>query len=169
MTTEPFLLVNDGSNEIGLKKINAASTHIFDVNRNKKVEHKFCDVCVTTGEDSSKASSLFSDINKTLTKYGIDLDNIVSIGLDNTNVNMGSQNSKSRIIENNASVFIAESSCHLAHLTGGRGGLGYKNVTNFVVEDHQVDLYYLFKNSNRHKGILLEYTEFISQEWETNW
>ena len=79
---------------------------------------------------------------------------------------MESQNSiKSKIIENNTSVFVAECSCHLAHLAATRGGLAFKNVTNFDVEDHQVDLYYFFKNNTQQKRILLEYMEFMVQEW----
>lgn len=69
---------------------------------------------------------------------------------------MGSQNSiKSRIIDNNASVFIGAGRCELA----------YESVTNFDVEDHPVDLYYFFKNNTQQKDILLEYMKFMCQEW----
>ena len=39
-------------------------------------------------------------------------------------------------------------------------------VSNFDVEDHQVDLYYYFKGSTRGKGILIEYLQFVGLEWE---
>ena len=57
-------------------------------------------------------------------------------------------------------------SYHLAHLAAGAGGQAYQGVTDFDMEDHQVDMYYFFKNSTRCKGILLEYLEFMGQEWE---
>ena len=34
------------------------------------------------------------------------------------------------------------------------------------MEDHQVDMYYFFKNNTRRRGILLEYLAFMGQEWE---
>ena len=91
---------------------------------------------------------------------GVDWNNLVSIGLDNTNSNMGIRNSiKSRILQKNSDVFVAGCSCHLAHLAAGAGGQAYQGVTDFDMEDHQVDMYYFFKNSTRRKGILLEYLE----------
>ena len=41
MQNETFSLVNDGSSDTGLKKMNATCALIFDVNRSKKVEFKF--------------------------------------------------------------------------------------------------------------------------------
>lgn len=73
--------------------MNAVSINIFGVNRSKKVEWKLWYMCVTTREDSAKASSLFGAINETLTKDGIDWNNIVTIGLVNTNANIGSRSS----------------------------------------------------------------------------
>ena len=59
------------------------------------------------------------------------------------------------MIENNGSVFIAGCNFHLAHVAAGKCGLTCKNVTNFEFEGHQVDLYYFFKNSTKHKDIFL--------------
>ena len=56
--------------------MNAVSIHIFDVNRTEKKECKFYNMCVTTGEDSPKASTLFGAISETLTNNGIDRDNV---------------------------------------------------------------------------------------------
>lgn len=55
-----------------------------------------------TGEYCSKADSLLETINQCFIKDGIDWENAVSIGLDNTNTNVGNYNSmKTRIHEKN--------------------------------------------------------------------
>ena len=72
MKEEPFSLLNDGSSDTGLKKMNAVAVNIFDVNRSKKVECKFYDMYVTTGEYSRKAENLFSAVDSTTTNDGVD-------------------------------------------------------------------------------------------------
>ena len=100
MKQESFSLFNDGSSDTVLKKRNAVAVNIFDVNWSKKGKCKFYDMCVTTGEHSGKAKNIFSAIDSTLMKDGVDWNNLVSIGLDNTNSNMGIRNSiKSRILQ----------------------------------------------------------------------
>ena len=47
------------------------------------------------------------------------------------------------MIENNAIVFVAGFSCHLAHLEAGRGGLE----ANLDVEHHQVDQIIIFSRT----------------------
>ena len=122
-------------------------------------------MCATSGEPCSKASALFKAIDGILTKDGLDWDNIVSTGLDNTNANIGNKYSiKSRILEKNASCFIAGCNCHLSHLAAGRGGSTYSAVSGFDCQDHQVDLYYFFSGSTRRKVILTEYLEFVGLE-----
>ena len=65
--------------------------------------------------------------------------NIVSVGLDNTNANIGNKNSiKSRILEKNASCFIAGCNCHLSHLAAGRGGSAYSAVSGFDCQDFKL-------------------------------
>ena len=77
-----------------------------------------------------KASTLFEAIYGTLTKDRLDWDNIVSVGLDNINGNIGNKNSiKSIIPEKNASCFIVYCNCHLSHLAAGRGGSAYSAVS----------------------------------------
>ena len=49
-------------------------------------------MCVTSGKHCSNASKLFETIDGTLTKDKLDWDNIASVGLDNTNVNIGNKN-----------------------------------------------------------------------------
>ena len=60
MRTQPFSLVNDGSSDSGIKKMNALCAYIFNVNNSKPVEFKFYDMCSTSGEHCSKAETLFT-------------------------------------------------------------------------------------------------------------
>ena len=98
-------------------KMNPVSIYIFDVLRSIQVElqvHKFYFMCSTSGEDCSKAETLFTAINDAFKSDDLDWDNIVSVGLDNTNTNMGSRNSlRARILAENRQTFIAGCNCHL--------------------------------------------------------
>ena len=51
--------------------------------------------------------------------------NCVSFEVDNCNTNLGEKNSKARIHSENKSCFVADCSCHLAHLAAGKCGEGY--------------------------------------------
>ena len=165
MKKEAFSLLNDGSSDTGLKKMNAVAVNIFDVNRSKKVECKFYGMCVTTGEHSGKAENIFTAIDSTVTNDGVDWNSLVSIGLDNTNSNMGIRNSiKSTILQKNSDLFVAGCSFHLAHLAAGAGGQAYQGVTDFDMEDHQVDMYYFFKTVHNAK----EYFYNIWSSWARN-
>ena len=137
MKEQPYALVNDATIDAGLKKMNAVCCQIFDADTGKRVEFQFYDMCATSGEHCSKASTLFEAINRTLTKDGLDWDNIVIVALDNTNANIGDKNSiKSRILEKNFSSFIAGCNCYLSHLAAGRGGSAYSVVSSFDCQDH---------------------------------
>ena len=142
---QPYALVNDGTSDTGLKKMNAVCCHIFDVDTSKRVEFQFYNMCANSGEHCSKASTLFEANDGTPTKDGLDWDNIVSVGLYNTNANIGNKNIiKSRILEKNASCIIMGCKCHLSHLAASRGGSDYSAVSGFHCQDHQVSLYYFF-------------------------
>ena len=103
--------------------------------------------------------------DSTLIEDGLVWDNIVSVGLHNTNADIGNKNSI-KIFEKNVGCFIAGCNCHLLHLAGGRGGSADSAVSGFNCQDHQADLYYFFRGSTRCKGILTEYLEFVGLEWE---
>ena len=51
--------------------MNTVAVNISDVNRRNKVEYKFHDMCVTTGEHSGKAKNIFSAIDSTMTNDGV--------------------------------------------------------------------------------------------------
>ena len=115
-------------------------------------------MCPTTGENASTAESLFQAVDAALKKDQLNWSKCVSFGVDNCNTNIGCNNSmQTRILNENKNCFIAGYSCHLAHLAAGAGGRAFQKVSNFDVEDHQVDLYYYVKGSTRQKGILIEY------------
>ena len=83
MMGRPFSLVNDGTSDTAIKKMNTLCALIFDVNNSKRVEFKFYDMCTTSreqfcnmctpsGEHCSKANTLFDAIDSSLTKEGLD-------------------------------------------------------------------------------------------------
>ena len=147
--------------------MNALCALTFDVNNSKRVKFKFYYICVTSGQHCTKASPLFDAIDSSLTKEGLEWDNVVSIGLDNTNSNIWNKNSvKSRVLEKNRQCFIASYNCHSAHVAAGKRGSAYSNVSGFNCEEQQVDLYYFFKGCSRRKGILTEFLNFTGLEWE---
>ena len=62
-------------------------------------------------------------IDDTFKSDYLDWDNVVSVGLDNTNTNMRSRNSlRTRILPENPQTFIAECNCPFAHLAAGNCG-----------------------------------------------
>ena len=93
-----FAIVDDVSSDTGLEKVNAPGTRIFDDERSNKVEVKFFNMCITSGEHCSTTESLFNAIDNAFTSTEISWDQCVRIGLDNTNVNVGVKNSiKSKV------------------------------------------------------------------------
>ena len=126
-----------------------------------------CDHGVTSGEDYSKADSLFEAVNQCFIKDGIDWENAVSIGLDNTNTNVGNNNSiETRIHEKSKECFIAGCNCHLCHLAAGSGAKAFAKECSFKIDEYQVDLYFFFEGSSKRKGIFVEYLGFVNLEWK---
>lgn len=164
MKIDKFAIVNNGSSDTGLEKMNAVCTHILDVERSNKVEAKFFNMSSTSGKPCSTAGSLFNAIDNTFTSDEISWEQCASIGLNNTNVNVGDKNSiKSRVQQRNKSCFIAGCNCHLANTAASNGGSTYSCVSGFDTADHMVDLYY-FKSSTRRKGFLPEFLKFLDTE-----
>ena len=124
-------------------------------------------MCSTSGEDCSKAETLFTVINDAFKSDDLDWENVVSVGLDNINTNIGSRNSlRTRILAKNPQTFIAGCNCYLAHLAARKGGEDYASVRKFDCENHQVYLYYFFRRSTRRTGVLQEYMDIVGSEWE---
>ena len=142
MKEQFYALVTDATSDTRLKKMNAVCCQIFDVDTSKRAKFQLYGMCATSGENHSKGSTLFEAIDGTLAKDRLDWDNIVSVCIDNTNVNINNKNSiKSRILEKNASYIIVVCNCHILHLAAGRGGSAYSAVSGFDCQEYQVDLY----------------------------
>jgi len=65
MKATPFCLSIDGSNDTGTEKMNPMTVKIFDVNR---VQHRFLDMCTTTGRETATAETIFNKMDAVLTK-----------------------------------------------------------------------------------------------------
>ncbi len=61
MKSDPYSLLTDGSNDVGLDKMNPVTVRVFDINSGK-VESRFLDMCVTKGSDSATAAAIFSSL-----------------------------------------------------------------------------------------------------------
>ena len=102
MSENPYALVNDGSSDCGPSKINPVRIYILDVKRSKQVEYKFFSMCSTSSKNCSRAETLFTAINNAVKNDNLDWDNVVPVGLDNTNTNMRTRNSlRTRIFNEN--------------------------------------------------------------------
>ena len=96
---DAFSILNDGSSDTGLEKINVVCIHIVHVH-----------MCITSVNHCSTFEILFNTIDSIFTLNEISWEQCVTIGLDNTlnntNVNVGVKNSiKSRVQQRNKSCF----------------------------------------------------------------
>ena len=97
----------DGSNDTGVLKMFPVTGHIFDINH-QWIMTKFFDMNLKEGQDAFTAAEMFSSVNKLFIKHGIFWDCITVLVVDNTNANIGENNSlKSRVWEKNHNMFIA--------------------------------------------------------------
>ena len=84
-----YSICTDGSNDQNLEKMNPVTVRLFDINQHKVVT-KFLDMCLSK---VSKAVGIFTSINNVFQKYDIPWENCVSLGVDNTSVNVDRHNS----------------------------------------------------------------------------
>ena len=75
------------------------SVRTFDFKNSKTVSEHFFSMCLTEGEDAGKASKLFEAIKESFEGDEIPWSNCASLSLENTNVMLGKQNSRSRFIK----------------------------------------------------------------------
>ena len=102
MKNAPYSLATDGSNNNGLKKMNPLTVQIYDVNL-KRVKTSFLDMCLSSG---STAEMLLQGIDECLASHRIPWENCVAFSVDNTNVNLGKNNSiLTRVKQQNPSVY----------------------------------------------------------------
>ena len=88
-----IVIFNDGSSDSSLEKMNSMCIHIFDIERSNKIEIKYFNMRTTSGEHCSTPESLFNAIDNAFNSHEISWEQCVSIGLDNTNVNVRVKNS----------------------------------------------------------------------------
>ena len=75
---------------------------------------------------------------------------VTSIGLDNTNTNIGDHNSiKSRALERNPEIVISGCPCHIFHNAASKAADAFAAVSDFSDKDHCVGLYYWFDKSSK--------------------
>ena len=97
----------------------------------------------------------------------ISWDYCTSIGVDNTNVNIGEQNSvRSRALLKNNRIIIVGCPCHILHNASEKAGSSFSDEVGFDIEDHCVDLFYWFDKSSKRKSILKkEHSEFCDKKY----
>lgn len=119
------------------------------------VSTQLLDMCMTRG---SMAADIFGKMDETLQHHGISLGNSVSIGVDNTSVNLGRRNSiMTRVTQKNPAVFFNGCPCHNFHNIASKAVDMYSRVTGFDVEDFCVDVYYWLDKSKKRKQSLEEF------------
>ena len=83
--------------------------------------------------------------------------NSVSVGVDNTSVNIGCRNSiMNRVVEKNSHTEFIGCPCHIVHNTASFAAKAFTDVTGFDLEDVAVDLFYYFDKSSKRKTNLQE-------------
>lgn len=100
-------VINDGSNESGISKMNPVCIFIFDCEGSNQVEFKFYSTYWNTSENFWISETLFDKIQSTLIFDELDWDYVVAMALNNTNTNIGDKKSlKYCTLAKNVEVFI---------------------------------------------------------------
>ena len=81
MKNKPFLLAIDGSNDMGLLKMNPLTFRIFSA---ESISTQLLDMCMPRG---GTAKDILGKMNETLQRFAISWSKCVSFGVDNTSVN----------------------------------------------------------------------------------
>ena len=131
MSSRPFAIAIDGSNDNSLEKMNPLTVRFFN-ERSSRVTTQFLDMCLTTGKNivlrlalhitiginSGTAQSIFEKIDEVFTSNALPWTHCVGVGVDNTSVNLGIRNSiRTRVLEKNPAVYIMGCPCHIVHNT----------------------------------------------------
>ena len=149
MNSGPYSLGTDGSNdESGIKKLNPVLICLFDDNKGK-VSAQLLDM---GAYKEFTTEALFNSINSILRETKVDRENCVSVGLDNTVVNVGKKNSiMTPVLAKNKNIFINGCPCHIIHNTANKAAERFSEVLGFDVEDFLVDLFHWFDKSSKRK------------------
>ena len=165
MHVSPFSLLVDGSNDVGVEKLNPLTVRIYD-NSSRQVITHLLDMCTTTGRNCGTADAIFTKINAVLQSFHIPWSNCIGFGVDNTSVNVGIRNSiMTRVKQQNDCCYFMGCPCHLVHNVAGHASETLQKSCGFDVEDLCVDVYYWFEKSTKRKGILKEFCEFCDNQY----
>ena len=165
MRSAPFSIAIDGSNDNGLEKMNPLTVRLFDVNRGRVVT-QLLDMCLTTGQQSATAESIFNKMDETLKSNEIQWTNCVGAGVDNTSVNLGRKNSiRTRVLQQNPATYFMGCPCHIVHNVALKASASFTLVTKFDVEELMIDNFYYFDKSTKRKNGLSEYFAFCDTEY----
>ena len=162
MKAEPFSVNVDGSNDNDLLKMYPLCVRIFDINRGR-VCLRFLDMCATS---VSTADGIFTKLDETLTKHGLDWSRCVGFSVDNTNVNVGKRNSiMTRVLQINESVYFMGCPCHIIHNCASHSSKAFAKALKFDVGDLAVDVFFWFDYSTKRKNLLAEFCQFCDIEY----
>ncbi|KAK1902453.1 THAP domain containing protein 7 [Dissostichus eleginoides] len=130
---QPFSLATDGSNDTGREKLNPLTVKIWS---SQGVIQRFLDMGLTSGTSCGTAEAIFNKMNEVLEGHSIPWANCVALAVDNASVNLGARNSiKSRVLDQNPSIYVLGCPCHIVHNHAHAGGLVYSEMSGFEVED----------------------------------
>ena len=140
MKINPFSVSVDGSNDVGLSKMNPLTVRMFDF-ASSKIVTQFLDMCTTS---AASAEAIFSVVNGKLTEL-LDTENpwklCTSVGVDITSVNIGIHNSlNSRVLQKNPAVYFSGCPCHILHNAAQKAAEAFSCECGFDVEELTIDI-----------------------------
>ena len=144
-----FSVCTDGSNDQGICKMNPITIRLFDINQHKVVT-QFLDMCLST---SSTANGIFTSIDNAFEQNKLSWGNCISLGVDNTSVNIGKHHSLiTKAREKNSDIILMGCPCHMAHNTAPHAVKMFEGcLRDFNIEELLVDIYYHFDYSSKRK------------------
>ena len=154
MKKDCYSISADGSNDQGLKKMNPVTVRLFDINQHMVV-NQFLDMCLSS---SSDADGIFAAIDKAFANNGILWNKCISLGFDNTSVNIGKHHPLIRNArEKNDEIILMGCPCHMVHDTARHATKAFEKFVIFNAEELLVDSYFDFDYSSKRKNLLLEF------------
>ena len=115
MTTEPFSIMLNASNDTGLYKMFPVTVRIFDTNFDH-IMTRFLDMNMLVGRNASTAAFEFNSIDELFTRFELSWKNVTGLGVDNTNSNISAHNSsKQKGLLKNKHIFVSGCPCHILH------------------------------------------------------
>ena len=149
MNSGSYSLGTDGSNDdSGIKKLNPVLIHLFDDNKGK-VSVQLLDIGACK---EGTAEELFNNIKSILRENRVDWEHCIVVGLDNTAMNVGKNNSiMTRVLAKKKNIFINGRPCHITYNTANKAAEQFSEVSRFDVKDFLVDLFHWFDKSSKRK------------------